>query len=206
METLGQILKRYRESSRLSVLDFSRRTKLTEKIILDLEADSYKDMPGDFYIRGYIKTYASFLKLDQNKLLSMLVNKTSDKENQDSIPKLKLKKVFITPSIIKAFSIGIIAIFLIGYLIFQVRNIFQPPFLEVTTPDKNLAITQSFIDIRGLTEREARVFINNKEIFTDANGFFGLTLDLQSGINLIKISAIKKHSKESVVFREILVQ
>ena len=209
METIGQILKRYRSGADLTVQKFAKITNIPTTIIVDIENDAFGSMSGDFYVKNYIKTYAKYFKLDYDKLVSVYEKQIGGQVSKDDTStsiKNKTQRVFITPKIIKLVAVISVAVILVFYLGFQVKKIFTPPYLEVTTPDRNLVITDNFIEIRGLTAKEARVFINEKELFTDSHGFFTTTLDIQDGINLIKISAKKKHSKESVIFREILVQ
>ena len=100
----------------------------------------------------------------------------------------------------------LIILALVTYLGFEINKIFSPPDLVVINPVADVKITENFIEIKGQTEKEARVFINEKEVFIDSQGEFKATIDLQKGINYIKISAVKKHSRENIVFREVLVE
>jgi cytoskeletal protein RodZ len=204
-ETLGQVFKRYREEARLKVEQIEKDTKISRRMIMAIENDNYDILPEDLYIRNIIKTYAEYLSLDYNKLLNLYkINKGAVKEEKKS--EIKKSKVYITPQIFRNIVILIIFLLLAIYLGFQINKIFTMPDLVVFQPDKNITTSQNFIEIKGQTEREARVFINNKEIYIDNNGEFKATLDLQKGLNTIKISASKKHSKENVIFREVLVQ
>lgn len=204
--TLGEILKKYREKNRITIDQFSNITKIPQKVILNLESDNYNELLGVEYIKNYIKVYSRYLRLDEKKLLSLYIpNNNSNKQSSRMTGKPEFK-VYLTPKIIKIVGILLIAIILISYLFFQVSKIFKNPYLEVTVPHQDLVIIDNFIQIIGLTEREATVFINDREIVTDGSGYFKVTLDLNHGINLIKISAKKKHSKETVIFREILVK
>lgn len=209
MKTIGTILKEHRERAKMHIGAFSELTKISPKIIMALEADDFKKLPGDFYIRKYIKVYAHYLKLKEGALLEVYEHQTFEsphKKKNITNNQQKETKVLLTPTFFKVLGIVSVAVIIVTYLIFQVSAIFEEPLLEVTTPSQDLIITETYIEIRGKTEKEALVMINGKEIFTDSNGFFMTTLDLAEGINLITISAKKKHSKESVIYREILVQ
>ncbi|MCX6740160.1 MAG: helix-turn-helix domain-containing protein [Candidatus Parcubacteria bacterium] len=203
-ETLGQVFKRYREAEGIKISRVENDLNISHRIIEAIENDNYQSLPDDLYLRNFIKAYAKYLSLDFNRLL-VLYTAVRNNKTARSAPTLKVK-VMITPQRLKIFFIVVVFLCLIGYLGFQINKIFQPPELIIYWPDKDMAISQNFIEIRGKTEKEARVFINEKEIFLDYNGEFKANLDLPKGINLIKISAGKKHSQEKVIYREILVQ
>ena len=202
---MGKVFKRYREEAGLKIEQVEKDTKISQRMLLALENDNYDILPEDLYVKNIIKTYAEYLFLDYNKLLNLY--RTSRGEIKDE--KFKIKKtnrVYITPQIFRYIVISVIFLILAVYLGLQINNIFTMPDLVVYQPDKNLTTSQNFIEIKGKTEKETRVLINNKEIYIDSNGEFKATLDLQKGLNTIKISASKKHSKENVIFREVLVQ
>ena len=85
------------------------------------------------------------------------------------------------------------------------RNI-SPPFLEVESPQDDLVTSERMVTIRGKTEKESRVTINGQEVFEDEEGNFSEEIDLKEGINIIKITSAKKRSKESVVYKKVLVK
>lgn len=60
METIGQILKRYRSGADLTVQKFAKITNIPTTIIVDIENDAFGSMSGDFYVKNYIKTYAKY--------------------------------------------------------------------------------------------------------------------------------------------------
>lgn len=205
-ETLGQVFKRYREAEGIKISQVEKDIKISHRMIEALEADDYRALPDELYVKNIIKAYARYLSLDYNRLLAIYDN-TRIKKDSPLVPVVtKPTKVIMTPQRIRNIIIILAIFILVGYLGWQLNSIFQPPTLVVYSPDKNLATEQTFIEITGKTEKEARVFINEKEVFMDMNGEFKATLDLQKGMNLIKISAAKKRSQERTIYREILVQ
>ncbi len=206
-ETLGSVLRRYREEAGLSLERFEQLTKIPRSVLQHLESDNLEKLPGDFYIRKYLRLYAQYLKLKESKLVAKYEEQVEvGPAPTPQAPPQAQQRLIITPQLLKLGAIALIAVLIVGYLVLQVRNIFEEPFLIVTVPSEDLVITDNFIEIRGQAEKEADVYINNKQIFTDARGYFQTTLDLQQGINILRISAQKKHSQESIIFREILVQ
>ena len=206
-ETLGQVFQRYRKGENLRIEKIERETKISKRMLLAVENDKYEDFPDDLYARNIIKTYAQYLELDYNRLIVLYEEAISKIEDEKPAKtKSKSVKVFLTPNMIKIGIIALVVIILVSYLGWQVNHIFQPPQLVVFYPGEDLIVQDKYIDIKGSAEQEARVFINDKEVFLDKKGDFEATLDLQKGANTIKISAEKKHSREKVIYREVLVQ
>jgi transcriptional regulator with XRE-family HTH domain len=205
-ETLGQVFKRYREEAGLKIEQVEKETKISCRMILALEKDDYNILPEDLFTKNIIRSYAEYLSLDYNKLLNLYEEGQAQKKETQATREQKGFKVYITPQIFRYIIIGLLVSIFLVYLGLQINKIFTPPELIIYEPPQSLVTAQNFIEIKGKTEKEARVFINGKEIYIDTNGKFLATLDLQKGLNTIKITALKKHSKESVVFRQILVQ
>jgi transcriptional regulator with XRE-family HTH domain len=205
-ETLGQVFKRYREAEGIKIAQVEKDIKISHQMIEALEADDYNALPDELYVKNIIKTYARYLALDYNRLLLLYDEAKAQKEPHQLMAQSKPVKVIITPQRVRNLVIIAIVLLLLGYLAWQLNQVFQAPALTIYQPAKDLVITQNFIEIKGKTEKEARVYINEKEVFLDFNGEFKATLDLQKGMNLIKITAVKKRSAENTVYREILVQ
>lgn len=60
-ESLGKILKRIRESRRLSIEEVSERSRIPRNIISTIEEDRLNEIKSGFYAKSFVKTYASFL-------------------------------------------------------------------------------------------------------------------------------------------------
>ncbi len=206
-ETFGQVLKRYRTNENITISKIEEETKISRRMIEAIENNDYNRFPEDLYIRNLIKVYATYLSLDYNRLLS-LYEKGKENTSQEKKPvKInKPTKVYLTPIIVRNAVIIIIVLLLLIYLGWQVNKIFEAPELIINEPPQETIITENFIEVKGSTEKEAQVFINDKEVFLDSNGQFKATLDLQKGLNIIKIRATKKHSRENIIYREVLVQ
>jgi len=206
-ETLGQIFKRYRQADNIKIEQIERETKISKRMILAVENDDYGSLPDDLYVKNIIKTYAKYLSLDFNRLLAIYEqSKEKGKLELNGVKKNRPARIILTPNRARNSLIGLIIVILLLYFGLQVNRIFKAPELIVYEPVQNLIIRENFIDIKGKAEKEARVFINEKEVFLNKNSEFKATLDLQKGLNIIKITAVKKHSKENTVYREILVQ
>jgi cytoskeletal protein RodZ len=206
-ETLGQVFKRYRETEGIKIEKVEKDTRISKRMLLLIEKDDYQRLSDDLYTKNIIKTYAKYLSLDFNKLLNLYAaGQKNFSTGKAEIALPEKTRIYLTPQRVRIIIIIIIVLALTAYLGLQIQNIYEPPRLFVSQPDKNIITEQSFIEIKGQTEKEARVYINEKEVFLDPQGEFKATLDLQKGLNLIKISAVKKTGRANTVYREILVQ
>lgn len=69
MSELGAILKKAREEKGFSLDDVQEETKIRKRYLEALEQGDYKVLPGKFYIRAFIKSYAEFVGLDAEEVL-----------------------------------------------------------------------------------------------------------------------------------------
>jgi len=65
---LGTFLKQRREASGLTLDQIQQTTKIQKRYIIAIEEGDYKNLPGSFYARAFIKTYAESLGLDVDEL------------------------------------------------------------------------------------------------------------------------------------------
>ncbi|MDF3820285.1 DUF4115 domain-containing protein [Leptospira sp. 96542] len=68
---VGQILREAREDKKLSVKDVAKETNIAAKYIIALETEDYSQFPAETFALGFLKNYASYLKLDSAMLLNL---------------------------------------------------------------------------------------------------------------------------------------
>ena len=68
----GEALRAARSSAGLGVDDVARALKFSARQVLALEADDYQTLQGATFIRGFVRSYAKFLRLDPLPLLALL--------------------------------------------------------------------------------------------------------------------------------------
>ncbi|WP_100487738.1 helix-turn-helix domain-containing protein [Sporolactobacillus pectinivorans] len=64
MSELGQALREAREEKGLSLDDLQEETKIQKRYLSAIEKGDFKQLPGDFYLRAFIKSYAEAVGLD----------------------------------------------------------------------------------------------------------------------------------------------
>jgi transcriptional regulator with XRE-family HTH domain len=68
---VGQILKEAREERKLTVKDVAKDTNIAHKYIIALETEDYSQFPAETFALGFLKNYASYLKLDNGMLMNL---------------------------------------------------------------------------------------------------------------------------------------
>ncbi|UNK16640.1 DUF4115 domain-containing protein [Paenibacillus sp. N3/727] len=69
MSDLGQQLREARLQKGMSLDDVQEMTKIRKRYLEAIEAGDYKVLPGSFYVRAFIKTYAEAVGLNPDELL-----------------------------------------------------------------------------------------------------------------------------------------
>ncbi len=70
--TPGSVLRRVREARGQSIADVVQVIRFSARQIEALERDDYASLPGSTAVRGLVRNYAKFLKLDATPLLAQL--------------------------------------------------------------------------------------------------------------------------------------
>ena len=68
-KTVGQVLRAKRAKLDMTLQQVEDYTKIQKTYIIALEQDDYDALPGDFYIKAYLKQYAERLGLDSDQLI-----------------------------------------------------------------------------------------------------------------------------------------
>jgi cytoskeleton protein RodZ len=69
---IGQLLRQAREEKQLSLADVERETKIRVRYLEALETENFGLLPGTVYMFGFVRSYASFLGLDAEEVISRL--------------------------------------------------------------------------------------------------------------------------------------
>ena len=70
--SVGQQLRRAREAAGVTVDDVVHALHLERKIILDIEADDHPALGATVFLRGYLRSYARYLQLNEDEVLAGL--------------------------------------------------------------------------------------------------------------------------------------
>ncbi|UQA59999.1 helix-turn-helix domain-containing protein [Polyangium aurulentum] len=70
MESIGRYLRHAREARAMSVEEVSRATRIPVPSIERIEADHFDDLPGEVFVRGFLKAYARAVSLPVEEVLA----------------------------------------------------------------------------------------------------------------------------------------
>src|SRR6201996_8812380 len=85
MKTVGKQLQEARLAKNWTPEMASRETKIKVERLKDLEADDYTHFNNATYARGFVRTYARALGLDEYKILRQLDNKLPDDDSANIV-------------------------------------------------------------------------------------------------------------------------
>jgi len=71
MSDLGQMLREARERKQVSFEEVEEATRIRQKFLQALEQGDYGALPGETYVRGFLRTYAAYLELDPEEVMAL---------------------------------------------------------------------------------------------------------------------------------------
>jgi cytoskeletal protein RodZ len=83
MPTVGEQLRTARESQKLAIHQVADLTKIRGDHLRALEEGNYSVFSAPVYIRGFVRTYATLLKLDSAQVLKQLSLEMADSGQQE---------------------------------------------------------------------------------------------------------------------------
>lgn len=92
MKTLGSTLKEAREKLGLSISEVSLATKISTKILNGLENGERESLPANSFLRGFVRTYAAYLKLNTEEVLNLFQQEHSPAAVPSTIKQTPLPK------------------------------------------------------------------------------------------------------------------
>jgi hypothetical protein len=203
--TLGERMKKIRNDRRLSLAEISKSTKIQAKYLEYLEEGDYMKLPADVYVKGFIRSYAIFMGLDETTLIKQYqrekgihknIKKISDNDNNNA--PIKFSSFIITPKIIILTAVVVLVLASFLYLYREVNSFVSAPRLVIIKPNDGLSIDGNLTHVTGIAEKDALVFINDQPVLVNENGEFGEDVGLKSGLNVITVKARSKFNKEAV--------
>lgn len=204
--TLGEKLKKMRGDFRMSLAEISKATKIQAKYLEYLEEGQYEKLPAEVYVRGFLRSYARCLNIDEQTLVKLYER---ERNIQSNLGRPVFKKTFypknfnISSFVITPRSLAIAMIFLLVagsffYLYREFQSFAGEPRLVILNPpiDTTTIVETNEITVEGKTDKGARVSINNQPVFVGSDGEFSGKLILQPGTNTITVVTINSFDKE----------
>lgn len=204
--TLGEKLRKLRSDFRMSLQDVSRATRIQVKYLEFLENGEYGKLPADVYVRGFLRSYARYLNVDEQALIKLYERECNIQENLGRDLGKKTGTYAATPASLvitsRSLVLSLIVILLVGafaYLYQEFKSFAAEPLLVVLAPENGTVVESDSAMVSGKTDKGARVTINGQVAFVGDDGSFGEKLVLQPGINTITLRTENRFQKEKIV-------
>lgn len=210
-DTLGQRLQQLRDAQGLSLEQLGTKISVAPKYLQAIEEGRYQDLPGLVYARNFVKLYVAAMQLNVDSAMERFeqeyhVMKAVKPSKRPMLPQRAITEFPFVRRYAKLLTAGLAVLLVAGYLGWQVVHLLTPPELVITDPAQDVTITVSTITVKGQTDPEASVSINSQSVEVRGDGSFSDPIDLQPGVNALLITASKKHSRDRVVLRHVLVE
>lgn len=211
-KTLGEILRKHREEAGLTLEAVSRKTKIRRTYLQALEENDYQSLPYEPYATGILKKYSEFLGLHQKKILEFYARQKGIDQhvrgkNQPKIVRpLKNPRFVITPKTYFIILTVLAFLCVLVYIIYQYKVFATPPELNINYPPDNITLENNSIAIEGKTSSNADLLINDQNISIEKDGTFKSLVNLQNGINYIKITTKNRINKEKTIVRKVMAR
>ena len=125
METLGDYLKNKREAQNITLEEVSQATRIRRTILEAIENNHYDLIPPKVFTQGFIKSYASYLGLDENDVIKRyyeIMESLEAKTDTDEPVQQQPPQSFLTP--MRLLVLGIV--FIVALSVWLLRGDPQP--------------------------------------------------------------------------------
>ncbi len=86
MKITGELLKTERIKKNYTVSEVANSLKLSSRIINSIESGDVSELPAKTFIRGFVKSYAQFLKLDADLILRQFLEEMGSTQPLPKVP------------------------------------------------------------------------------------------------------------------------
>ncbi len=210
MKTVGELLKNAREQRNVSLEKIAAYTKINLKYLEAIERNDFQKLPPAAFTKGFLHTYASLVGINPETILAIF-RRDYDQDDRGNIilrnlvHPVKSPALSITPSMLTIGLSIIIGVVIIGFFVRQTILFSAAPSLSISEPTPNAVVT-SPVSVKGATDNQATVTINNRSVTVDPTGNFSYDLVLTPGEHTIVVSAVGRSGKKTTQERIIYIQ
>lgn len=200
MKKISQHLREERLAQKYTLEEVERNTKIKLVYLRAIEDGKFTDLPSKTYAQGFVKNYAKFLGIPAEKAIPLFRREYEAQQREEFMPrfrktqdKIGKRKVLN----IKYGVFGVLALIIVGFLIFQLSSFFQGPQLEIEQPQEGDRLVGNIIRVEGTTDPSATVLVNEEEAYVGLDGKFEKSIYLFEGARTINVEAINRFENSS---------
>ncbi len=208
-DTISEQLRAARQERNIKIEKAARETRISLKHLNALEKGQFDLLPKGLYGKNYLIEYATYLRLDAKRLADLYENEVRPVKAVTSrelfdVQVIKSHYFLSFPKILRGLIIAVLVFVVVLYVVFRLKSIITPPYLNIITPVDNTALFVSNVELKGVTEAETQISINGEQLISDSSGNFSKAIGLKKGINFITVTAKKKYGSEKTEIRRVL--
>lgn len=207
-QTLAEKLRALRRGQAVSLDMIEKKTHIQRRYLEALESGNYDELPAPLYTRNFIRAYARELKADEEYFIELYEEECGrcDLVAPMRMPRQKVRKMkfFVWNRFVKFGLLGAVAMVVFGYLGFQMTAIVAPPEITLFSPVDESTTSNALVVVEGLVDPETTVYVNGDQVVVNMENIFATEIDLEQGINIIRIEAERRYSKRAVIERTVL--
>lgn len=165
MKKVGQVFKQEREERDLTLDQVADEIKVPLNFLQALEDEDYRQLPEGLYPSLYVRKYANFLNLNEEKMLAFFRRdyiKTEEKS------KLNFSNFGWGQKWVKYVGVGFIISLFLMYLGYQYWTYVRPPGVRINLVNSQ---EQGYV-LKGRTNPQATLKINEEVILLNDDGRF----------------------------------
>ena len=176
MENFGNYLKNERESRGVPLEEIADNTKINMRFLLALENNNYDQLPGEVFIKGYIRSYAKSIGGNAEEILAIYDESVGKLRKDETSPKEKtiaIKQDYSKQIRWVVLGLGFILIFALIFFGFQKLrkstpiSLNNPPSTGLSTSNAILTRPKSQIAFLSNTSKQ----IKNSRPFAQISSF-----------------------------------
>jgi len=190
MKRASFLLETARLDKEFTLDEISKKTKIPLKYLQAFESEKNCNFPDEPYCSLMLREYASFLGLNPDDVVSIFRRDYAKKVCNNN---QKNSFLSFTPQFTYTVIIALLIILFSAYLIGEYIKFNRPPVLKVSWPPYS-----KIVEIKGTTDSESTVKINQNLVVVDQNGNFVKKLELATSEAKIIVESTSPAGKTTV--------
>ncbi len=191
MKRASFLLETARLDREYTLDEISKKTKIPFRYLQAFELEKVANFPDEPYCSLMLKEYASFLGLNPDEVVSIFRRDYAKKTPQNN----QKNSIFVfTPQFTYTVIIALLIILFSTYLIIEYIKFNRPPILKVDWPQNFSKV----VEIRGTTDAESTIKINQDLVVVDQNGNFVKKLELSTPEAKIVVESTSPAGKSTI--------
>ena len=206
---LAQMLSIEKETSaelRLNIAQLAAELSIGERYLIALEDDRHSALPGDVYVRQWLRQLSAMLGLVGHNLAERWAAERSRATGQPAAaPEATARTRSALASRLRLSLLCLVALAALAFFGSRLYAVVSAPPLTLSTlTDETTTVDEYSATVAGETTPEATVAVNGQLLTADRQGKFSYTVSLRPGLNVITVTARKRHSFVTTIERTLV--